>query len=378
MKITSLHILFLILLYPLFYAIPFIAFNIGYVFSVIYFFPITLFILFLNKRKVNSIFLKKDIITLLLLFALLGIVIFNTNSLRYTKPLLFILFFMVFYFLSITLEFIADKKLITGFVTIFTLLSFIFLLSDNRYITGRYTGFLSSPTVYSVYLEVFLILSLYFIKRTSVKAVLFLVAGFFVLLTKTRLNIFFYFSIPLIIYYLERWNPDKFKIILVFIVTLNLVYPIYERLSKTETAGKLLVSRYEGQRDASFGLRLYMNNALLEDYKANSNLFQKVFGRGTETSRKIMEEKLGKDWPPHNDFLRFTVDFGLLATILYLVILFRIARNNNLSFVLLLLYLFSFYHNMIYDFLLVALIIYFSAFNKEKDQNIVLLLNRNK
>lgn len=364
MKITSLHILFLILLYPLFYAIPFINFNIGYVFSVIYFLPFTLFITFLNNRKVSSVFLKKNLINVVLLVILFSMILFNTNSLRYTKPLVFFFFILSFYFLSITLEFVVNRKFIKGFAILFIFLSAIFLASSERYTMGRYMGFLPTPTVYSVYLEVFLILSIYFMEKISLKTILFVIAGFFILLTKTRLNIFFYFSIPLIIYCLERWNPGKFKILLVFIIGLNLMYPSYEYLVKTDIAGKLLTSRYENQRDASFGLRIYMNNVLFEKYKSDSNLYQKIFGKGTESSRKIMEEKLGKDRLPHNDFLRFTVDFGLLATILYLVILFRIARNNNLSFVLLLLYLFSFYHNMIYDFLLVALIIYFGSFDK--------------
>lgn len=167
------------------------------------------------------------------------------------------------------------------------------------------------------------------------------------------------------IYYFDKLNISKFRVVLIYIFCLNLLYPIYSFVIKSE-AGKssLVTSRYKDGRDASFGLRNSLNSFTYNEYILNSTLSQKIFGKGSEASRKSMISQLKMDILPHNDFIRFSLDFGLLCTILYLTFLFRIARGNIVSFILLLLYLFSFYHNMIYDFFLIAVFIYFSGLSE--------------
>ena len=374
MKISSVHILFLILIYPFFYVSSYVAFDVGYLFSVYYFILVTFFLTLLNFRKIPANIFTNNVANFGLLAAIMVIVLLNTNDLRYSKPLVFFIFVCSFYVLSLTLKFNVNNKLIQNFFVFLLLLSIIFLGNDERYLDDRYCAFFISPTVYSVYTEAFLILFLCFSKSPRLKIGIFLIAGFFILLTKTRLNLFFYFTIPIMIYYLDKFYKSKFKIVLIYIICLNLLYPIYSFIVKSELGkSSLVTSRYDDGRDASFGLRNYLNTFVYKEYISNSTPFQKIFGRGTEMSRKVMVDKMGQDILPHNDFIRFTLDFGLLCTLLYLIFLYRIAKSNYVSLLLFLLYLFSFYHNMIYDFFLVALIIYFSHVKKEivMEKNII-------
>lgn len=374
MKITSGHILFLILLYPFFYASSYIAFNIGYLFSVYYFVPVTLFLLLLNLGKKSVEILKQNAVNIGLLLLVIILVLFNTTDLKYSKPLVFFIFVLNIYLLSLTLKLSINKKLLQKFFFLLLLLSFLFLPSEDRYFDHRYFSFLLSPTVFSVYTEVFLILFLCFSENRQLKIALFLLAGFFIILTKTRLNLLFYVMIPIMVYYSEKFYKSKFKIVLIYLVSLNLLYPIYNYIIQSEFGkSSLVTTRYESGRDASFGLRNYLNSFVYIDYMKNSTLPEKILGRGSEMSRMILINKMGQDVLPHNDFIRFTLDFGLLATIVFIVFLYRIARKNYVSLILLLLYLFSFYHNMIYDFFLIALIVYFSNINvnEQSEENLI-------
>lgn len=368
MKFSSFHILFLILLYPFFYASSYIAFNVGYLFSVYYFIPVTLFLVLLNIRKIPLGAIKQNGISFSILLAIVLLVLFNTNDLRYSKPFVFFIFVFNIYLLSLSLKLKVNNKLIQILLGVLLLLSLFFLSRPERYTDDRYTSFLLTPTVYSVYTEIFLILFLFYSRQTRLKIVVFVIVGLFILMTKTRLNMFFYITIPFMLFYLSRMKGAKLQILVIYIICLNSLYPIYSLLIKSEAGQSSLVSsRYEDGRDASFGLRNYLNDFTYEEYISNSTTFQKLFGKGTEASRKVIISKMDMDALPHNDFIRFTMDFGLVASFLFLIFLYRIARKNSVSFVLLLLYLFSFYHNMIYDFFLIALIIYFGNVEEKEE-----------
>lgn len=365
MKISSFHILFLILIYPFFYASSYITFNIGYLFSVYYFVPVTFFLILLNLGKKSTETLKQNALNIGLLLVVILLVLFNTTDLRYSKPLVFFIFVLNIYILCLTLKMNINNKLLQSSFFLLLILSFLFITQEDRYFDYRYLSFFLSPTVFSVYTEVFLILVLCFSKNRQLKIVLFLLAGFFILLTKTRLNFFFYLTIPIMLYYSDKFYKSKFKIILIYLVCLNLLYPIYNFIIQSEVGkNSLVTSRYENGRDASFGLRNYLNTLVYKDYISNSTVSEKILGRGSEVSRKILIANLGEDVLPHNDFIRFTLDFGLLATLVFIIFLYRVTRKNYVSFILLLLYLFSFYHNMIYDFFMIALMMYFSNVNE--------------
>ena len=374
MKITSGHILFLILLYPFFYVSSYIAFKIGYLFSVYYFVPITLFLLLLNLGKHSVEILKRNALNIGLLLILIILVLINTTDLRYSKPLFFFVFVLNIYILCLTLKVNVHKKMLKEFFFLLLALSILFLPDQDRYFASRYFSFLSSPTVFSVYIEVFLILFLCFSKNNRLKIVLFCLAGVFIILTKTRLNLLFFVTIPVMIYYSHKLYNFKFRIVVIYLVCLNLLYPLYNLLVQSEVGRDALVaSRYESGKDASFGLRNHLHLIVYRDYMLNSTMSEKILGRGSEVSRKIVIDNLRKDILPHNDFMRFTLDFGILTMIVFIIFIYRVASSNYVSSILFLLYLFSFYHNMIYDFFLIALIIYFSNINEHSvaEENLI-------
>ncbi len=363
MKITSGLILLLILLYPFFYISNYIAFEISYQFTLFYFLPLTLLFFVLNLGKKSVSVLKQHSFNLLLLGAILVLVAINTNDLRYSKPLLFFIYVINFYLLSLTMVFRENFKVVKYIFLFFSVLSFLFLFKPDRYMLDhRYFSFLLSPTVYSVYAEVVLILFLHQVKSTKKRMIIFLLAGFFIFITKTRLNLFFYVSIPFLLYYFEHFKASRGKILLVYIFCLNMLYPIYTYLVTFDFGKTALVStRYENGTDSSFGLRNYLNSLTYEEFTYKTTVTEKLFGKGTEQARKMIIEKLKYDLFTHNDFIRFAYDFGLICTILFIWFLYRITAGNYIAFILLLLYLFAFYHNMIYDFFLISLVIYYSG-----------------
>ncbi|MES2680263.1 MAG: hypothetical protein V4635_10275 [Bacteroidota bacterium] len=363
MKITSGLILLLVLLYPFFYVSNYIAFEISYQFTLYYFVPLTLLFFVLNMGKKPVAVLKKNSINLALLGLILLIIGINTDDLRYSKPLLFFIYVINFYLLSLTLVFRENYKVVRYVFLFFSLLSFLFLFKPDRYMLDhRYFSFLLSPTVYSVYAEVVLILFLYQVKSTKKRIFIFLIAGFFIFITKTRLNLFFYISIPFLLYYFENFKASRGKILLVYIFCLNMLYPIYTYLVTFDFGKATLVStRYENGHDSSFGLRNYLNSLTYDEFLYKTDLSEKLFGKGTEQARKKIIEKIKFDLFTHNDFIRFAYDFGIICTILFLLFLYRITAGHYISFIMLLLYLFSFYHNMIYDFFLISLVIYYSG-----------------
>lgn len=371
MRITSGVILFLILLYPFFYANSFIAFTASYKFSLIYFVPLTLLLTLLNFSKKSLAELKKNRVNLTLLGLVFLIILFNTNDIRYIKPLLFIFYVINLYILSITIDFKEHDKLVKRAFICFVVLSFLYLGYSHRFMDGeRYFAFMKSPTVYSVYSEVYLLLVLLVIKNTRIQYLVFILAGFFIFITKTRLNLVFYISIPLLIYLLHKFKSSKWKILVVYIFCLNMLYPIYSYLVKFDFGKKSLVSsRYEDGRDSSFGLRNHLNYLTYNEYMNRTTIAEKLFGKGSEEARKMVLKKIKFDVFPHNDFIRFTYDFGIICTVLLLIVFYRIAQHSDLAFLILLLYLFSFYHNMIYDFFLISILLYYAGIKKKDEIN---------
>lgn len=367
MPINSKLIQFFILIYPFFYAIPFIAFDVSYVFSIIYFAPLTLLFTFLNLGEKSLHILKKEKINLLLLFFVFIMVLMNTHEIRYVKPIFFIFFVINIYLLRLTIVFSENKKAIFFTSSLFLIFSLIFINDDSRYLEGeRYFAFLSSPTVYSVYAEVFLILFLFFTKKRYVQIVYFLIVFLIAYYSKTRLNLMFLIILPFVIYLINKRKNYKQFLFLGFIICLNLLYPIYSIVVKSDFGKDTLVSsRYEDGRDASFGLRNHLNEITYKEYFQNSTLIEKLFGKGAEEARILVIKEVKVDIFTHNDFIRFTYDFGIICTVVFIVFLYRISFKNRVSYLLLLLYFFSFYHNSIYDFFIIALVIFYGGIKEE-------------
>lgn len=71
-------------------------------------------------------------------------------------------------------------------------------------------------------------------------------------------------------------------------------------------------------------------------------------------------EEYGQDLKLHNDLLVLVIDYGILFSTMFIVLFARLGSKNPYSFLAVILYFISFYHNMVLS-LFLLIIIYLSA-----------------
>jgi hypothetical protein len=162
-------------------------------------------------------------------------------------------------------------------------------------------------------------------------------------------------------------NNHLKKTSLLLIITLLLTLPIASAFSN----GFNFLSRYESnQRDDSTYTRLfYYNNQV--NAMSESSLLRILYGYGIDDNGKVGVVKSGSaSISQHNDFFVLLYDYGIIFSILFLCfLLYKV--NSAFSLVILLIYLTSFYHNMIYDYWLITLF-YLSSLSSVKTNNYVI------
>lgn len=371
MKLRASHIVCILLLYPLLYSIPYIAENLDYKLSNYYFLAFTVILTLLNYYFFPLKYDKNNFINLILLLFTGLIIIFNSTSADYLKPALFFLFIINLFLILQRVRVSELTFIIKLFTYLYIGISFVFIILSYRISDdGRFSGFLLSPTVYSVYLETVLILFLFTNSSRTKSIIVFLLFSFLVYMSGTRLNFAFLLAIPALMFLIRKKRQIKPLLFAGFILSLNFLYVIYDILQRTNFIQTFNSTRYEGGRDASFGLRFHLYKTILNSFADDFTFNNFLWGKGAEKSRLLVLSEVGFDILPHNDFLRFIYDFGIIAAVLYLLFLYRISRANTASFLLIALYLVAFYHNMIYSYELPALAILMSLYlAKQEEQN---------
>jgi O-antigen ligase len=185
---------------------------------------------------------------------------------------------------------------------------------------------------------------------------LFVISIGLLLFTQTRINILVLASVPMVVFLLERGLLSRKKIVLVSLAIFVFVYPLYQLLLDFDFIKEFLLGRYGGERDASFGMRYYLYIKSLELIQ-EASWYELLFGQGSETARLYILELTKEDSYSHNDFLRLIIDFGIIFTVLYLLLIIKIALKTNLTVVIFILYLSSFYHNMAFDFYTISCLV---------------------
>ncbi|HET8858750.1 O-antigen ligase family protein [Marivirga sp.] len=177
-----------------------------------------------------------------------------------------------------------------------------------------------------------------------------------ILPTVTRLNIAFYLFLPFFLFFAKKNRLIRLVVLLIYMTLLNLTYPVYNSIIKNYPS--LVEVRYESGRDASFGLRYALFNKTLEKF-SELTTNEKLLGAGNEASRNMIKANFKSDLQTHNDFIRFLFDFGIIPTLMFLTFLLIIFSKNKATFMIGLIYLVSFYHNMLYQLIFILLAIYF-------------------
>lgn len=236
-------------------------------------------------------------------------------------------------------------------------ISIVLLFDQTRYATlGRYSGFAISPTTFTVFLDSIFIFYIFSNSKQKYKFIAFFLVLFFSLISETRLNTLFILMLPVLYYLLESINTKITRSVILsgYIIGLNLIYPLYNYYIQSND-NNMFAQRYESGTDSSFGLRYAMFNIVTDDI-SNSTIQEIFVGKGRGYSRQLILGEYDIDLQPHNDFLRFLLDYGLFASFIFLTILFLLAIQNNLSTLISMLYFLAFYHNMIYSYYLISLV----------------------
>ena len=354
-------ILSLVLIYPLILLFPSLLGYQAFFLTSPYFFLVFIFLVFILiiKKKIPYFKLLPIIISLLV------ISIINFSSLRYSLPIFYLAFIILVMFFLKKVNTTINMKSIPFFFLIYIVCSIPFLFLENgQEVTGRFVGFIGSPTVYAgVITTLYILVS----KGWVVKSYKFIISTIIVFslvyLTKTRLILIFILISPFLKYFLE--NKIFFslkKVFLIFLITIMSIYPLYEQVVKTFPS--LVTLRYEDNRDASFGLRYFVYKKLITEYSEGS-FTEKTFGKGNEYSRTYIKDLFQFDLMPHNDFIRILIDWGLIGLLMFIGFLYKISTKNKETCFLSIVYMLLFYSNMIFNFFLISILIIFYFADKD-------------
>ena len=143
---------------------------------------------------------------------------------------------------------------------------------------------------------------------------------FLVYITKTRLILLFLIVYPLIYFSIKRLKISYGFIYIIFFLTLFFVYPVYEIIA--EYFPNLIASRYEGEKDTSFGLRNYLFRIVENDFYSG-NITEILFGKGNENSRIVIADLFKSDLMPHNDYLRVVNDWGIFGGLVFFIFIYK-------------------------------------------------------
>lgn len=325
-----------------------------------YFFIVLLLLCVNIGKKDILIFKKSNSFNVILTIILFGISVLNYSTSRYSLVILFSLYVMVlhlFIIVSSKNSFFINKKMIFKFFIAYILLSVLFLFLDQGHmeIGNRFVGFTASPTTFSGILVVIFILVDATLKPFSrTRLMLFFIVLLFVYLSKTRLILLFLIAYPFIVFFIKKKAMRLGSVFLIFFVTLFFVYGLYGWV--IEKFPELITLRYEDARDASFGLRYRMYKVVELDFYSGT-IWEMLFGKGNEYSRLLIIDEIGKDFFPHNDFIRIINDWGIIGASAFFIFLYRISTKNITGLLISLLYLILWYSNMIFNLFLISILI---------------------
>lgn len=327
------------------------------------------FFLFLWTALVNSISVSKGI---LMLFVYLFVMVFYSLSINKfgLGPIFFLAYAGLIAVSVSTVQ--TEKVLVSNSVSYFCFLFLVFHLF--AFLSGlevffqqgdRFVGLFSSPTTFATWVLTLFVVSLISYDFDKPGKGKFLVAFNFALVfllvffsgTRTNLFLVLFLGLYLLIGGLSSRGLRFFSLIMMVALVL-LIYPAYS-IFTLYVSGDYVAYRFEGGEDTSLGLRVALFNAVFYDL-LDSDFLSLLFGHGVESSRYLIERQWGIDILPHNDALRLFYDFGVVFSFCFFGLVSLVAARTHLSFLIGVIYVFSFIHNMIYSHYLISAIFLFA------------------
>ena len=262
-----------------------------------------------------------------------------------------------FFFNKISPVVIIEKFFKSFFILILTVTLAFLLFNDFQ---GRFSGFSSSATTFSVYLTLFFNGYLFSNKRKNWGFIMGMITFALLLLSGTRSTLLIFVFSILIYYKKGFFIKHKKKVLLTVTSGFIFIMPLINVLSINID----LFKRYEGEKDESTYTRLsYFNNQVQEII--HSDFSQLLFGNGLNENKKVGAKLSYDSVDQHNDFFILIYDYGLLFFFLFFLIIYSFI-NSPLTLSVYVIYMSSFYHNMIYDIYILTFLILASCLSKSK------------
>jgi hypothetical protein len=317
-----------------------------------------------NAQRSNSLVLN----TKERLFGI-GIVIFIFNNFfSYSISLtsrsfigicyIFICFFILLNFERRTNSIVSFKpfkqtlKNITKFALAISIITLVLYLINRQYFSSiekRYMGWSSSPTTYAIYLLWFVSFQLNWVNEKWKRNLLLCFLIFSIYLTGTRSGLIVGALIILLQFdFIINFVNKRFILFsLLFILFILFNDSLYDLLLNAGI--NQLLGRYSNDVDYSYLTRYNLKMEQMEMIKT-SNLAELFLGHGYDYCINHLNKGFYTDEAkmlPHNDFLRFLIDYGLLFIIWYIYFIIKLFKGiGKYAIIPLLVYFSSFYHNM--------------------------------
>lgn len=318
---------------------------------------------FINERN----FKKSGFIHLVLIVLVIIRIIYSEVDLfRLSFVLCFFLLPILIQILYAPLSYRSSiKKLFKYLYFLQLYLSFFYLLFFD--FNERFVGYTNSATTYSIYLLIFLTGYLFTKNNKNKYTYIHFIPSFFLIFLSQTRSALLILIIIFIIYYFRNFVVKHLRLMSFILITGVL---LFLPLSSLFSDGFKILNRYEEyENDQSTMSRLYyFNNQINSLSKFSYRDY--FFGKGVDSNKKVYTYTVSYNQiDQHNDFFLLLYDYGIIITFLFMYCLI-IKINSTFSFVFLLIYLTSFYHNMLYDFWLISLLYISSLFSHEsKDLN---------
>lgn len=288
------------------------------------------------------------------------ILILSLTGVYYGYGLLPLSYFLGFYVIYNSRNKLSlNGKTINKIYWLYITASLIFIPIDGFH---EFEGFAYSATTFSIYLSIITFLN-YDSKKFYLKYIISLIL---IYASGTRSILFLFLILPLIGFMMDRFK-SSFKVIYpLIIVSIILMYPLYEfYYTSPDFESYRIDSSGAKEIDYSFVTRFDITYDLIDKY-SESNIQEKILGHGSEFTRDYINNKKGSDFQAHNDFIRFLIDFGLFGMILFLILINTSILKRKKNKLILLIFMMSFYHNMIYE----AIFLYGLLININKNDKI--------
>ena len=317
-------------------------------------------IVFFVAFKTKKIIISNFTLFVLMFFILASII--NRSFDLYIS--VFFCFILIIQPLTFNLDSNKLNKIINNSLIFLIGLSLLIYLSDGYSLNQRFSGFSGSGTTYSTYLLAIFTFIVFLEDKLSKKIFYSIPVIFFIIISQTRTSFLLFLGV-IVLYYFRFYVGKRLSFFFfISLIAAILYYPIINLASIFVNLD--ITGRYDDVDYSTMTRLTYFTNQV--NALINMDLLEILFGKGINESLKIGSKNSYSLIDQHNDFFTLIYDYGIIFLIVFLTFLKK-QCTSVISLAIVIIYLFSFYHNMVYDILLIFLI-YLARNSQSQDHEI--------